>query len=172
MMPLRFGATTVLLLLGLSVPAASSAQSYQKGVSVTLTIPTQQKITGVQDIVLGQYSGTGAFKESSTACIYNNTANGHYDIKVKGSGLSDAFTVSKSSNTIPYKVYWEDTTAKAEVTGPSATLSGRTGASSSLTCNSGTNATIEVEFAHNDLLKVPAGVYTGTLHILLVAPSS
>ena len=148
------------------------SQSYEAFPTVSLTIPTQQLITGVSDLSFGSYSGSGAFTKSDTVCVYNNSANGHYDVKIRGNGTSSAFTVTDGTHTLPYSVYWQDSSQKAQVQNPNDTLSGRLGASSSQTCNSGTNATFEVEFSAVELMKVPAGHYTGRLYIAIMAPSS
>ena len=154
------------------------AQSYSTDSSVTLTIPTQQRITNVDDLSFNfsSYSGTGAFSTDDLVCIYNNTANGHYDIMVKGNGAGDAFTVTDGTHTMPYTVYWQDNLAapssSTAFTGPSVLLSGRSGASSTQNCGSSTNAAFKVEFAHNDMMKVPAGHYTGKLYIMLLSPTS
>ncbi|NMC61891.1 MAG: hypothetical protein GYA55_01845 [SAR324 cluster bacterium] len=150
-------------------PFTVAAQS----VTVSLTIPTQQQIFDVSDIDFGSYTGSGNPSEKRSVCIRNNTATGYYNISAKGSGTSDAFTVTNGSNPIAYKVYWYDNndSRKDTISSPNSTLSNRIGATIAETCSSG-NASIEIEFQKSALMQAPAGYYSGTIHLMLSPPSS
>lgn len=135
--------------------------------TVTVTVPNLIRITGISDIALGSFSGSGAMTGFDDVCIYTNLAAGTYQVTATGSGTSSAFTLASGGNTLAYSAYWNDTsgtnTGEAQLTAttPLTTQSGAN--TSSETCSGGTNARFRVLIAEAALLAAQAGSYTGTL---------
>jgi len=137
--------------------------------NVTLGVPDMVKITDLDDINLGTFSGanmTGA----DDVCVYHNGA-ATYNVTISGTGAGGAFALKDASglNTIPFSVTYGDGSS-VQVATPSVVLTNRQNASTtSVSCNSGTNATLSVNVLAVDAAASPVGTYNETV-TLLVAP--
>jgi hypothetical protein len=139
-------------------------------VLITATVNQLVRISALDDIPLGAYSGTAGLSGSDQLCVYSNT--GGYTISAHGSGAGSDFLLVGNSGTatVPYTVQWADA-APAE-TGNS--LSVNTAVSQSVsgvnpTCGGGNNATVIISVSGEALATAPADSYSGTL-TLTVAP--
>ena len=153
--------------------SGSSGATSTGDLDITLTIATLQKITGIANINFGTYSGTGDISRDDDVCVYNNRSDHTYNVKLSGSGANNVFVVARSGKTIPYRVFWNvttGTTGNVEAT-KDVTLTSRTGASSLLDCGAANTANFQVTIARSDIMKVPPGIYTGTLSIAILPPS-
>lgn len=162
------GVTPVLAATDGTVGATSTGS-----VSISATIPNLARITALNDIALGTWSGTGALAGSDNAiCVWSST--GGYSLTATGSGAGGAFTLASGGNTVAYAVEWAQTggaSSGTAVTTGSA-LTGQTTNATSTSCASGPASTagVFVSVPEANLSAAPAGTYTGTL-TLLVTPT-
>ena len=170
-----FISTLTILPTGLSIAATQGTLgSTSTGTAnVTLTIPSLYRISGLTDLSLGTYSGSGTMTANEDVCVYSNV-NGTYRVNITGnSTLSPAaFAVQNAGNTayIPMAVKWNGvigTTGNAAIT-YNVPLAA-TGANQTTTdCSTGgLSADLQVSLLQSDLLKAPASVYSSILTILI-----
>jgi len=141
-------------------------------VVITATVPNLVRISGLNDIALGTWSGTGDMTGSDSLCVWSTTRK--YAVTATGSGASSAFTLTSGGttpSTIAYTVQWADSSGASTGTAMTAgtPVTTRNTTATSTTCAGGTNATVLVRVAETDLAAAPAAAYTGTL-TLVVAP--
>lgn len=139
---------------------------------ITAVIPNLVRITGLNDISLGTWSGTGDMVGSDSLCVWSTTRK--YKLTATGSGASNAFTLTDGAptpTTIPYSVQWAQSTGASSGTALTSgtQISGQVTSATSTTCASGTNSTVIVTVLDANLQASPAATYTGTL-TLVVAP--
>lgn len=138
--------------------------------SISITIPNLARITGLTDIVLGSWSGTGALTGSdANICVWSST--GGYSVTARGSGASNAFTLTNGTQTIAYTVQWAQTggaaSGAAMTTGTA--LTGRTTNATATACSTGVASTagVFVSIAESVLAASRPGAYTGTLTLVI-----
>ena len=141
-------------------------------VDIDLTVPQLARISALNDIALGTWTGTGGLSGSDSLCVWTTT--GAYNVTATGSGAGGAFTLDDGSGgTLAYAVEWADTAAAGAGSAMTAgaALNGQNAAATSTTCNGGANldATVLVDVIEADLAAASYGNYTGTL-TLVVAP--
>lgn len=140
---------------------------------VTLSVADRAQITGLDDIALGAYGGTGSLGGASTFCVYRN-GTGVYDLTVSSlnedSGTFRA--TDDGTNFIPYTVEVADSVVAAErvLVASNAPLTGLVGNGTSTSCGGGDNASLEVTFSEADLQAAPTGAFADVI-TLLVEPS-
>lgn len=154
-----------------SVGATSTGQT-----TVTLTIPEYVIVTGMADLAMGSWSGSGNATDNEDIRIAGNDDQGTptYQVTLTGSGAASAFTIARTAPAvgpaIAYTVAFNDVTGTAG--GTSATtgvaITGQTGIHQALD-TAGDNANILVTVSSAVLLGAPRGSYSGTLTIV-VAP--
>jgi hypothetical protein len=140
---------------------------------VTLTIPQFYRISGVADLSLGSYSGTGTMTGNDDLCVYSNGVT-TYKIRMTDDTTmtSNTFSIENAAHTkeIPMAVRWNSTTGTG---GNSAVtyntqLSGTGANTTSSDCSSGGNtANIQVSFAQADLQAASAAAYSATLTLIV-----
>lgn len=165
---LAAGASPVLAATQGSVGSTSTGS-----VAISATIPSLARITSLNDIALGSWTGSGGLSGSDNAiCVWSST--GGYSITATGSGASNAFTLSSGANTLAYSVQWAQTGGASSGTAVTAgtALTGQTTNASTTDCSSGAASTagVFVSITEANLLARPAGTYTGTL-TLVVTPT-
>ena len=161
------------------------------GSTVTLNVSNVVMVTKVNDIDLtgaGAYTGTGNIGASGNdayddVCIYSNDSDLTYDVTAVGdNGLLSGDSCSGGSSTdfklrstagdcVVYRVYWNTTTGGglgAEISSPGSVLSGQTGASNSLTCDGGVNASFNVYIAQATAQALKPGTYRGKLTLQIM----
>lgn len=179
-------ATGSMLISGeiLAAPTQGTLGATSTGiVNITVTKAAQAQISSLSDMALPSYSiGGGDQALNTTACVYSTS--GDYTIKATGNGASSAFTITDGGvgalHVVPYTVVWDSggfgaltgvTTAALTTNTTSATL--HNAAVDSATCvgvaDTGPTAKINVGILGTDLDGAAAGVFTGTL-TLLVTP--
>ncbi|MFZ5724457.1 MAG: hypothetical protein ACOY33_12465 [Pseudomonadota bacterium] len=145
--------------------AGAGRKTHSATVTLTINIPTVARISQLNDIPLGTWSGVGNMTGSDTLCIYRNSA-GLYSITATGSGAGGAFTLANGAATIPYAATWNDGTGAAALT-TGVALANRTNAwTAGDGCNGGVsnNATVAVTVTAASLAAAAAtGAYTGVL---------
>ncbi|MFO0989289.1 MAG: hypothetical protein U1F37_18320 [Alphaproteobacteria bacterium] len=139
-------------------------------VTINATVPNLVRITNLDDINLGTWSGSGDMTGSDNVCVWSTTRK--YNITATGSGAAGAFTLSDGgTNTVAYSVQWAQTSGAS--TGTALTsgtaLTAQNTSTTSTTCSGGSNSTLIVKILDAALQAAPAASYSGTL-TLVVAP--
>ena len=162
---------------GSNTPGNSSTGS----VDVVVTTGLVARISGLNDIDLGTWSGSGNLSGSDDLCIGRSGvglfATGAYRVRLDGDGDAsniNAFTLTNGTNLLYYNVAFNDATGTGgtPVTG-GVMLNSQTGFGFWQYINvlfgcSVNNANIEVTVPATELQSVPGGNYTGTLTIVLI----
>lgn len=157
----------------LAATQGSMGATSQGDIQISAGVPDLVKISYLDDLSLGTFSGTGDLTGSDDVCVFSN--NGGYNIDAAGSGTGNAFELTGGStgSTVPYSVEWGNTAgaASGSAVTPSTGLTGVTGSFTTPSCQGGSslNATLMVRISEADLSGAAADTYTGTL-TLTVSP--
>ncbi len=174
-MGLAMAGLAALLAVGADVPAIAvtqgSAGSTSTGsITITITIPSLTRISALNDIALGTWSGSGPLSGRDNAiCVWSST--GGYSVTATGSGAGGAFQLASGANRVDYTVQWAQTggaTSGAAMT-QGAALTGRTTSATATDCSTGAASTagVFVSISVAELSSTPAGTYNGTLQLLI-----
>ena len=140
---------------------------------VSLAIADRVQITGLDDIPLGTYGGSGNLTGSAAFCVYRN-GTGLYDLEATSANeQAGTFKASNGTNDIDYAVKVdEDTDASDGILVDSGTAeTGLQGHASATDCGGSDNASLQVSFAEADLQAAPtSSAYNDTI-TLLVTPN-
>lgn len=139
-------------------------------VSISVVLGTLARITDLDDITFGTWSGTGDLSVADDVCVW--VSGGGYAITAEGSGTGNAFELTNGSETINYSVKWDD--IAGSTTGTSMTsgsqLGSQTSAATTTDCSGGSmTATVQVDIAEAELGAAGSGSYNGVL-TLVIAP--
>jgi hypothetical protein len=137
--------------------------------NLSISIPGFVIIKGVANISLGTWSGSGDLSANDNVCVYTNLGTAKYRVTATGNGSSNAFTVSATGNSLPYKVYWNQvtgTTGQVELTSGQVLLNQTTSNNSSSACAADT-ANFQITILSSDLLAARPGAYTGNVTFLI-----
>lgn len=160
------GVYTGALLLEASTVDSKGRKIKQSTVNLTLTLPWAIRISQLNDINLGIFSGITALTGSDSLCVYRNS-NAPYGVRVSGQGTAGAFVVASGGNQIPLQVTWNDGTGAA-VLSPGTLLSNRGNVyTAGVDCAAGTanNATLGVTATAAGMSAANPGQYSGVLTI-------
>ena len=167
---------SIISLLPLEVFAATdgvSGGTSTAQTTVSITLPKLIRISNVADFTFASYSGSGVLAANRNLRIstnYGTAATRRYRITATGSGTGGNFRVTNGTTTLTYTTRWRDaavTTGSVNLTRGVA-LTNRQNASKPLS-SATLNANVQIQFTQAALLAVDAGLYTGTL-TLLIAP--
>jgi hypothetical protein len=141
---------------------------------ITLTIPETLRISGMGDLSLGRWSGSGAMSANRDVCVYDNSSNGSYHVTATGNSTltPSAFGVqnSNASYGIPFSVTWNNGAGTSGSYGLTYNKShSASGANTrSMDCSvGGKSSNLGVSFASTNLQKAPGGVYSTTLTVMV-----
>ena len=166
---------------GIIALAGSSAWAATQGsvgttstgtVGLSVTIGTLARISDLDDLDLGNFTGSGDLSDNDDLCVWSSGSTG-YNITATGSGTAGAFTLGAGAELVIYTVEWDDTsgqTSGTSLTSGSA-LTGQTTAAATTDCNAGASpsASLIVKVTESEMLGKSAAGFTGTL-TLVVAP--
>lgn len=138
--------------------------SFASTLTLTLNLPDTVRISNLNDIDLGSYTGAD-LTAADSLCVYR--ASGlSYAVTATGSGPGGSFTLTDGAGSqVPFSASWNDG-AGAVVLAPGVLLSGRTNSmAGSDTCNFGANnnAVLSVLVSAADLQLAPAGSHSGVI---------
>ncbi len=152
--------------------ARSTYLSILRGVFLLLCLLSSHaladvKITAINDLSLGTYSGTGDLSSEDEVCVYNS-ASQNYTITV--TTTSGAFELRSGINPLPVQIrFKEGAGSYVDLSyGVAAAFGGADMISNS--CGGSTNATLQVRALQSDLLAVRPSTYSTTL-TLLISPN-
>jgi hypothetical protein len=139
--------------------------------NISATVQDFVIISGLTDIALGTYSGTGTMAGSSTFCVYRN-GTGKYSARLTGSGgITAGFFIKNGAVAeMAYTAtFTHGVTAVPATSGVTMGTAGSplTGHSTSQTCGGGTNGNIAISISQATAQAAPTGVYTGILTVLI-----
>lgn len=138
--------------------------------TVSVTVPELIRISGLVDFNLGTYSGTGNINRNDNISIAGNDKSSAptYRVTGFGTGAASAFSIASGTNTINYRVFFNDkvgTGGAAEMTA-GVPLIGRTGIHKSLGTTSD-NGNYRIHIAESVLRNASAGLYSGVLTFIV-----
>ncbi len=137
-------------------------------VDINAVIPGLIKISNLDDINLGTWSGSGDMTGNDENCVWSTTRG--YNLTATGSGAADAFTIADAeNNTIAYAVAWDDVDTADQAVTSGVNLAGQATDALTTNCLGGDTANVTVTIAEADAAAAKAGSYSGTL-TLVVAP--
>lgn len=166
-------ATTTLLVSSMSLAATDGSLGTTSAgdFGISTVIEDVVQISNLNDVDLGNFSGSGDLANSDAFCLYRN-GGGTLNITASGSGSGGAFSLSDGANDIPFSVEFTDETSTAAALSAGTALNAVPNTNvSSLDCSGigGDNNSIEIRISEADAIAASAGTYTGTL-FLTVAP--
>ena len=137
--------------------------------SVTLSIADRVQISGLDDIALGTYGGSGDLTGTSQFCVYRN-GTGLYDLTASSLHADGTtFRASDGTDQIVYAVMVADDTdptTGVEV-GSGTPETGLQGSATSTDCGGSDNASLQVTFAEAALQAAPTSAYSDTITVLV-----
>jgi hypothetical protein len=175
------GLTALLLLAGLPASAPRAATQGLAGTASTgeigliAELPRLIRISGVNDLDLGTWTGTGARTRAMPHRVCTNAPDQLFSITATGSGTGGAFELAYGPAVLAYELEYRDrNTSPWAVLQPNVALAGQRGqaptASASFCPDSGAQPQrLRVRIRRPAFLAAPAGAYSGIL-ALLVAP--
>lgn len=135
-------------------------------VTINLTLPDSIRVSQLNDIDLGMYTGTDKLATESL-CVFRSSG-GTYAVTATGSGAGGAYLLQNGASTIPFSVSWDDGTGPAQMT-PGVPLPGRLNSfTQSDTCNNGANnnASLMLSLLAADMDAAPvSGQHSGVITI-------
>jgi len=137
--------------------------------AVSLDIVDLMVVSGIGDIGLGAYVGTGGLAGNDDMCVYRN-GTGSYKVKLTSANQSGgAFRLNTGANYITYTVDWTDNGTAGTTAGVTSDVeeTGQGGHATSQTCGGSPNANLAVSVAEAALQAAPTGSYTDTVTILV-----
>ncbi|AMN46919.1 hypothetical protein ACG33_07380 [Steroidobacter denitrificans] len=162
----------------LTAGSASAATQGQRGATstgslgVSLTVPTLARVSKLEDIQLGSWTGAGDLTGSSNAiCVWTNS--GVYSITAQSQNVqgNDFNLRSNSGKLVPYKVQWAQSgnQTSGQALNPNSPLTGQNTNAQSIDCSQGPNATagLFVNIAENALSAAGEGAYSDTLTLVI-----
>jgi hypothetical protein len=134
---------------------------------INLSIPELIKISNLEDIDFGTYSGSGDLTYSGSFTVAGNDtdASATYRITGLGTGSGDSFNLSNGYHELAYSVAFEDASGSVELIS-TQTVGGRTGIHSRLGATS-RNATYSVQLSEDTLRTASSGNYFGSLTLMV-----
>lgn len=135
---------------------------------ITAVLQDLVRVSSLDDLNLGTYSGTGPLAGSEAFCVYRN-GSGAYDATVTGDGgdgLGSTFDLyDGSANYMAYTVTYNGNAILSG--GTTGTEAGNSSLQDCGGANVANNATIAVSIAAPVLQASPTGTYTGTVTVLI-----
>lgn len=184
-LPARLGTLCVAALLCVSTPLEVDASTQGQigfgsstgSVDIDLIVGFRARISGLADMPLGEWSGTGPLAANDNICIGVNYFGGGYRIRASGDGEPgdpSAFTLSNGATQIGYNAFFNDATGtngRVPLTG-GVTLNGQNAANLPRVFNFffgcvANNANISIEVPEAELTG-GFGTYNGTLTLTLL----
>jgi len=174
---LACGSTALYVQYSIAATQGTLGVSSQGDATLSMDIPQLVRISGIQDINFGNFSGGADLSQDVDVCVYTNLDGGEYRVRASGSGVDNAFDLERdgTGQEVPYVVYWSDTIGTAGdqialLTGQASVV--QDGANTaSQNCGGGASANFEVRMTANNLLNVPAGQYSGVLTLTILPES-
>ena len=137
--------------------------------AVRIDVPDLVRISNLDDIALGFYSGSGAMVGSDAVCVYRNDPGGSYTVEASGQGAGSAFVLAHDGAELGFTVDYSDGNDWRAMTAGGVPLVAQNANSTAPDCGGMTNAGIRVRIEEEALANAEPGTYAGSL-TLTVAP--
>ncbi|MBL4680916.1 MAG: hypothetical protein JKY88_09355 [Pseudomonadales bacterium] len=151
---------------------SSGTKVRSRQISFTIDVAESVRISGLNNIPLGSWSGVGDLTGSETFCIYSNNAAAAYNVLISSSQQDGAGNFRLANGTltsfINYSIRFADSALGAGVAVGLLPLSGN-GSNGQADCGGVSNARLIVDLAEVDLVGSSSDTYSDTI-TLLVAP--
>ena len=128
------------------------------------------KVSGLADVPLGTWGGTGDLTSNYTMCVYvQNDNESNYDVTGTGTGTGSAYIVTSGTNDISVSVAFEESGAPGFIglseTIPTVFMNPHT-TDENCVGGGGNSAKIRVTVAEADMDFAISGTYTGTITLV------
>lgn len=140
---------------------------------VSVSIPVNFKISGMDDFTFGQYSGSGNVSSNKDVCIYTNSYGSYSATITDSSTMSPSgFSVQNAtaSYAIDYGVKWNDRrgTSGNETVYYNSQTDSRNANTQSMDCSiGGDSANLQITFSRHKLQAAPGGYYSTVLTVMI-----
>lgn len=135
---------------------------------IRVDVPDLVRVSGLDDIALGQFPGAGDMVGTDSVCVYRNDPSSRYEIEAGGDGTGRAFELRQGAAVLPFEVDYDDGSGFAALEA-GRTLGASGADTSSPVCGGLGTGSVRVRVREADLMTADAGGYAGTL-TLTVAP--
>lgn len=138
---------------------------------LTLSVAEIVRVSSLDNVTLGQWSGTGDMTGDETFCVYSNNDSAGYSVNFSSPNQSGgAFRLVNDSGTefVDYELEFADSVLGAGVSVGAAAIAGN-GSNVAADCAGGQNARLSVTVLEGDLGGATPDSYSDTVTIL-VAP--
>jgi hypothetical protein len=170
---LLLAGTVIFSAYAVDVHAATDGENGEDSTAtsdITVTIPELIQISGVADIALGTFSGSGSMSGFDDVCIYrNNPASPNYRITATDSNNGPGFAVADGGAEIAYSIFWNDATSNrgTELTYNSPLAAQGNANTTNLDCDGTMNARFDVEISEANLIAAIPGIYEATVTLFV-----
>jgi len=138
---------------------------------IDIDIAPAVRISSLDNIAFGTWSGTGGLSAEETFCVYNNTSTSAYEVTITSpnqDGSSNFFVTDGGVKSVGYQLQFKDDVLPGGGSTVGALAIGGVGDNNDLDCG-GDNAKLTVNFLEADLSASSSAVYTDTV-TLVVSP--
>lgn len=153
-------------------PGAATAASQGRSVEsqdghgyINAEIAALVRVSSLHDFNIDMQFVAEDLKASETGCIWSTT--GGYSITGIGSGTDGAFTVTQGTHELPYRAQWDDSFNQERSLKANRTVTERITDAVASDCDGDTNSNLEIIIETGDLEAAPAGLYSGTLTLIV-----
>jgi len=126
------------------------------------------RISGLDSIDLGTFSGVADARGGDDFCVYTNNPAGTYAITAYGQGPTGSMLLRSAGAEVPFLLEYDDGSGFTQLS-PNVPVTRGNASGSAPDCAGASNAGIRVTAGAAALRDAPAGTYTGEL-VLMVAP--
>jgi hypothetical protein len=130
-------------------------------------VPDLLRISAIDDISFGPYTGNGGLTAEDPICIFNSASSSY---RITFTTSTGGFDLASGANTLPFTLRYKAGGGSYQAMSyNSATQFGSADTSSQL-CGGSTNASYEVSMTQAQLLSVRPGAYSATMTIVIEQP--
>ena len=130
-------------------------------------VPDLLRISAIDDISFGSYTGNGGLTAEDPICIFNSASSSY---RITFTTSTGGFNLASGANTLPFTLRYKAGGGSYQAMSyNSATQFGSADTSSQL-CGGSTNASYEVSMTQAQLLSVRPGAYSATMTIVIEQP--
>jgi hypothetical protein len=122
------------------------------------------KASAIDDVEFGVFTGDSDLTAEDEICVFNNQSS---DFAVSFLTSSGSFVITNAANSVPFTVRFKVVNGSYTAVSYNTPASFSGAHTSSMTCNSSSNAMYEIKMTKADLLSVRPGNYSATLYIVI-----
>lgn len=149
------------------VLAWSSVAFAQAPTPTPTPAPNLLRISGIDDISLGNYTGTGGLSGDDPICVFNSASSSY---RITFTTSTGDFTFASGGNSLPFTLKYKGSSGSYQAMSYNSSTQFSGADTSSELCSGGTNATYEVSMTQAQLLSARPGSYSAVLTIVIEQP--